>query len=55
VAAVITLSGLAPLHHGPRRRIQPADGTKRLSRRDKTSRRRLGLDRSARRRGVAGV
>lgn len=55
VAAIVTLSGLAPLRHGPKRQIQPADGTKRLSRRDKTSRRRLGLDRSARRRGVARV
>jgi energy-coupling factor transport system permease protein len=55
VAAVVTLSGLAPLHHGPKRQIQPADGTKRLTRRDKTSRRRLELDRPARRRGTARV
>jgi energy-coupling factor transport system permease protein len=55
VAAIVTLSGLAPLRHGPKRQIQSADGPKRLSRRDKMSRRRIGLDRSARRRGVARV
>jgi energy-coupling factor transport system permease protein len=55
VAAVVTLSGLAPLRHGPKRRIHPADGTKRLTRRDKTARRRRGLDESARRKGVARV
>jgi len=55
VAAVVTLSGLAPLRHGPKRRIHPADGPKSLSRRDKSARRRQGLDRSARRGGVARV
>lgn len=55
VAAVVLLSGLAPLRRGPKRQIQPADGTKRLSRGDKTSRRQMELDRSARRRGVARV
>src|SRR3954452_20116170 len=53
VAIIVTLSGLAPLRRRPKRQIQPADGTKRLSRRDKTSRRRQELDQSARRRGVA--
>ncbi|HET7590199.1 MAG TPA: energy-coupling factor transporter transmembrane component T [Solirubrobacterales bacterium] len=55
VAALVALSGLAPLRHGPIRRIRPVDGTKRPSGRDRSARRRGGLDRSARRRGVAGV
>jgi energy-coupling factor transport system permease protein len=55
VAAIVTLSGLAPLRHGPKRQTQPADGTKRLSGRDKTSRRRQELDQSVRRRGMARV
>jgi len=55
VAAVVTASGLAPLRHGPKRRIHSADGPKSLSVRDKSARRRQELDRSARRRGVARV
>jgi len=55
VAAVVTLSGLAPLRRGPKRQIQSADGTKRLSQGDKSARRRSRLDRSARRGGVARV
>ena len=55
VAAVVTLSGLAPLRRGPNRQIHPADGTKRRMRWDKSSRRRRGLGESARRGGVARV
>lgn len=55
VAAVVILSGLAPLRRGPKRRIQPADGTKGRMRWDKSSRRQRGLDESARRGGVAHV
>jgi energy-coupling factor transport system permease protein len=55
VAAVVTLSGLAPLRRGPKRRLQSADGTKRHTRGDKSSRRRGGVDRSARRGRVARV
>jgi energy-coupling factor transport system permease protein len=55
VAAIVSLSGLAPLRHGPKRRIQPADGTKRRTRRDRSSRRRRRLDQSARRSGAARV
>lgn len=55
VAAVVLLSGLAPLRHGPKRQIQPADGPKRRTRGDKSSRRPMELDRSARRQKVARV
>lgn len=55
VAAIVTLSGLAPLRRGPKRQLHSADGTKRRTRRDISSRRRQELDDSARRGKVARV
>ena len=55
VSAIVALSGLAPLRHGPKSRIPYADGPKSPSGRDKSARRRMGGDGSARRREVARV
>lgn len=55
LCALIALSGLAPMSHGPKRRLPSADGPKRLSIRDKSARRRGGLDNSARRGGGGEV
>jgi energy-coupling factor transport system permease protein len=56
VAVLVALSGLAPLHrHGPKSRIHHADGPKSLLYSVKSSRRQMGPDGSARRRGVARV
>jgi energy-coupling factor transport system permease protein len=55
VAAVVTLSGLAPLRHGPKSRPSRADGPNGPSWRDKSARRPLGSDESARRGAVARV
>lgn len=55
VAAAVALSGLAPLRHGPKSRIPSADGPKSPSGWDKSARRRVGGDESARRGEVARV
>jgi energy-coupling factor transport system permease protein len=55
IAAVVTLSGLAPLRRGPKRQLHSADGTKRRRRWDKSSRRQNGFDETARRGGIARV
>jgi energy-coupling factor transport system permease protein len=51
VAAIVALSGLAPLRVGPKSRTPAADGTIGPTGRDKSSRRRGGGDGSARRQG----
>ncbi|MGN6588481.1 MAG: hypothetical protein ACTHKT_13590, partial [Solirubrobacterales bacterium] len=56
VTALVVLSGLVPLQrHGPKRRPISADGPKSRLYRVKSSRRQIGADGSARRRGVARV
>lgn len=55
LCALIVLSGLAPMRHGPKRRVPHADGPKRLRIDDKSARRRGEFDKSARRAGVARV
>ncbi len=65
LAALVALSGLAPLRrrsrarvrpaHGPKSRIPPADGPNGPTSRDKSARRRVGFDESARRGEAARV
>jgi energy-coupling factor transport system permease protein len=55
VAAIVALSGLAPLSHGPKSHTAFADGPNSPTWRDRSSRRRRGGGGSARRREVAGV
>lgn len=55
LSALVALSGLAPLRHGPKRRTPMADGPKSPTGRDKSSRRQGGLDKAARRPEVARV
>jgi energy-coupling factor transport system permease protein len=55
VAAIVALSGLAPLRRGPKSRTAYADGPNSPTWRDKSSRRQKGGDGSARRREVVRV
>jgi energy-coupling factor transport system permease protein len=55
IAAIVILSGFAPLQRGSKRQSRSTDGTKRRTRRDLSARRRRVLDEAARRGEVARV